>query len=302
MKILVTGVTGQLGADTAMCLLGRGHEVLGTGRRDVPAEELAGNPGFTYRSFSLTDPEKIRETFKEAKPDAVIHCASWTLVDDAQRPENLREVTAVNVESTRILAELSKETGAKFVYISTDYVFDGKGDSAHPADTDDFGPLNVYGQTKLKGEQVVAQVLRDFFVVRVSWTYGKYGNNFIKKILGAAKGRDTIKVVNDQFGTPTYTVDVARILADMVGSDKYGYYNVANTGGYVSRYDVAAAIISEAGLKTKLEPVASEEFKSPALRPKNSRLDVSKLEKMGFEPLPDWKESLKTYLHTLNED
>ena len=296
MTYLITGVTGQLGADVAEELLSRGAMVFGTGRKEEPPVSLSGKAGFTYRSFDLADPGTLRTVFLEARPDAVIHCASWTAVDDAEKEENREIVRIVNVESTRLLAELCREKEIKLLYVSTDYVFGGEGDKPYDADSTDFSPLNVYGATKLEGEKAVRETLEKYFVVRVAWTFGRYGNNFVEKMLRAAQGRESLNVVDDQFGTPTYTADAAEVLADIAGSEEYGTYNLAASGDYVSRAGFAREIFEQAGTDIKIVPVKTSDFKSPAKRPLNSRLDTGKLEAHGFKRLPDWRDGLKRYL------
>jgi len=296
MKYLVTGVTGQLGSDVAEELLGRGGTVFGTGRRPLPPDSLTGREGFEYLSFDLSDTDALRAAFDKAKPDAVIHCASWTAVDDAEKEENRDTVRAVNVLSTKSLAELCAASGAPLLYISTDYVFGGVGDAPYSADSTDFSPLNVYGATKLEGEKVVRDILEKYFVVRVAWTFGKNGNNFVKKMLRAAEGKASVNVVGDQFGAPTYTSDAAKVIADIAGSHEYGTYNLTASGGFVSRAGFAEAIFREVGTDVKVVPVKTSDYKSPAKRPLNSRLDSGKLSEHGFKLLPDWRDGLKRYL------
>ncbi|MDD7555377.1 dTDP-4-dehydrorhamnose reductase [Ruminococcus sp.] len=281
MKALVTGVKGQLGYDVVNELQQRGHEAVG-----VDIEEM-----------DITDAECVNRVITEAAPDVVIHCAAWTAVDAAEDAENIPKVRAVNAAGTQHIADACKQLGCRMIYISTDYVFSGQGTEPWTPDCKDFAPLNIYGQTKLEGELAVANTLDKFFIVRIAWVFGKNGNNFIKTMLNVGKKHDTIRVVNDQIGTPTYTYDLARLLADMAESEKYGYYHATNEGGYISWYDFACEIFRQAGYSTRVVPVTTEEYGlSKAARPFNSRLDKSKLTENGFTPLPDWRDALGRYL------
>ena len=281
MKALVTGVKGQLGYDVINELQQRGHEAIG-----VDIEEM-----------DITDAECVNRVITEAAPDVVIHCAAWTAVDAAEDAENIPKVRAVNAAGTQHIADACKQLGCRMIYISTDYVFSGQGTEPWTPDCKDFAPLNIYGQTKLEGELAVANTLDKFFIVRIAWVFGKNGNNFIKTMLNVGKKHDTIRVVNDQIGTPTYTYDLARLLADMAESEKYGYYHATNEGGYISWYDFACEIFRQAGYSTRVVPVTTEEYGlSKAARPFNSRLDKSKLTENGFTPLPDWRDALGRYL------
>lgn len=281
MKILVTGVKGQLGHDIVAELEKRGHEAVG-----VDVEEM-----------DITDGASVKRVFKEVRPEAVIHCAAWTAVDAAEEKENLSRVRAVNATGTRYIADECKKLDCKLIYISTDYVFDGQGTEPWRPDCKDYKPLNVYGQTKLEGELAVANTLKKYFIVRIAWVFGVNGNNFIKTMLKVGKTHETVRVVNDQIGTPTYTYDLARLLADMIESEKYGYYHATNEGGYISWYDFACEIYRQAGLKTTVIPVTTAEYRlSKASRPFNSRLDKSKLIENGFELLPTWQDALRRYL------
>ena len=239
----------------------------------------------------------VKKTISEINPDVVVHCAAWTAVDAAEDEENKDKVFAINVNGTRFIAESCKSIAAKMVYISTDYVFDGQGTAPCTADCKDYAPLNVYGKTKLEGELAVSRTLDNYFIVRIAWVFGVNGNNFIKTMLNVGKKFDTLKVVNDQIGTPTYTYDLSRLLVDMCETDKYGYYHATNEGGYISWYDFACEIFKQAGYTTKVNPVTTEEYGiSKAKRPFNSRLDKSKLSENGFELLPTWKDALQRYL------
>ena len=241
--------------------------------------------------------ESVEKTIKEIKPDVVVHCAAWTAVNAAEDEENRDKVFAVNVEGTKNIARICKEIDAKMVYTSTDYVFDGQGTEPWKPDCKEYAPLNIYGQSKLDGEFAVSEILNKYFIVRIAWVFGTNGNNFIKTMLKVGKKFDTIRVVNDQIGTPTYTYDLARLLVDMIETDKYGYYHATNEGGYISWYDFACEIFRQAGYSTNVNPVTTEEYGiSKAKRPFNSRLDKTKLVENGFTPLPDWQDALKRYL------
>ena len=304
MKVFVTGVAGQLGHDVMNELSKRGYEGVGT---DL-APEYSGvqdNSPVTkmpYVSLDITDASAVQATIKEVKPDVIIHCAAWTAVDMAEDDDKVEKVRAINAGGTQNIANVAKELDAKMVYISTDYVFDGQGEQAWEPDCKDYKPLNVYGQTKLEGELAVANKLDKYFIVRIAWVFGLNGKNFIKTMLNVGKTHDTVKVVNDQIGTPTYTYDLARLLVDMVETDKYGYYHATNEGGYISWYDFTKEIYRQAGLDTKVLPVTTAEYGlSKAARPFNSRLDKSKLVENGFTPLPTWQDALSRYLKEIKE-
>lgn len=304
MKVFVTGVAGQLGHDVMNELSKRGYEGVGT---DL-APEYSGvqdNSPVTkmpYVSLDITDASAVQATIKEVNPDVIIHCAAWTAVDMAEDDDKVEKVRAINAGGTQNIANVAKELDAKMVYISTDYVFDGQGEQPWEPDCKDYKPLNVYGQTKLEGELAVANTLDKYFIVRIAWVFGLNGKNFIKTMLNVAKTHDTVKVVNDQIGTPTYTYDLARLLVDMVETDKYGYYHATNEGGYISWYDFTKEIYRQAGLDTKVLPVTTAEYGlSKAARPFNSRLDKSKLVENGFTPLPTWQDALSRYLKEIKE-
>lgn len=304
MKAFVTGVAGQLGHDVMNELSKRGYEGVGT---DL-APEYSGvqdNSPVTkmpYVSLDITDASAVQATIKEVNPDVIIHCAAWTAVDMAEDDDKVEKVRAINAGGTQNIANVAKEIDAKMVYISTDYVFDGQGEQPWKPDCKDYKPLNVYGQTKLEGELAVANTLDKYFIVRIAWVFGLNGKNFIKTMLNVAKTHDTVKVVNDQIGTPTYTYDLARLLVDMVETDKYGYYHATNEGGYISWYDFTKEIYRQAGLDTKVLPVTTAEYGlSKAARPFNSRLDKSKLVENGFTPLPTWQDALSRYLKEIKE-
>jgi dTDP-4-dehydrorhamnose reductase len=281
MRVLVTGAKGQLGSDVVNELNSRKYETIG-----VDIEEM-----------DITDPESVNKIVVKANPDVVIHCAAWTAVDAAEDRDNISIVRSVNVKGTKNIANVCKKLDCKMIYISTDYVFSGRGTDPWKPDCRNYAPLNVYGQTKLEGELAVADALDKYFIVRIAWVFGVNGSNFIKTMLNIGKKYDTVRVVNDQIGTPTYTYDLARLIADMAESENYGYYHATNEGGYISWYDFACEIFKQAGYNTNVVPVTTEEYGiSKAKRPFNSRLDKSKLLENGFEPLPTWQNALKRYL------
>ena len=293
MKVLVTGVKGQLGHDCVNELTKRNHEIIG-----VDIEEM-----------DITDASSVDKVLREAAPDAVIHCAAWTAVDAAEDEENREKVRLVNAVGTENIAKVCRELNCKVMYISTDYVFDGQGTEPWQPDCKDYKPLNVYGATKLDGELAVSDNLDKYFIVRIAWVFGKNGKNFIKTMLNLGKNHDTIRVVNDQIGTPTYTYDLARLLVDMIETEKYGYYHATNEGGYISWYDFTKEIFRQAAELGHTEyteehvhviPVSTEEYGvSKAVRPVNSRLDKSKLTENGFRLLPTWQDALHRYLQEI---
>ncbi len=284
MKVLVTGVKGQLGYDVVKELTKRNHEAVG-----VDIEEM-----------DITDFSAVEKVLTAVKPDAVIHCAAWTAVDAAE--DNSDKVMKINVDGTANIAKVCKAIDAKMVYISTDYVFDGTGEAPWDPDCKDYAPQNVYGMSKLGGEKAVAEILSKYFIVRIAWVFGKNGNNFIKTMLRLSETHDTLRVVDDQIGTPTYTYDLSRLLVDMIETEKYGYYHATNEGGYISWAEFAAEIFKQAKKSTKVIPVTTAEYGlSKAKRPFNSRLDKSKLTLNGFERLPLWQDALKRYLEELGE-
>lgn len=288
-KILVTGVGGQLGFDVIKELRKRRISCIGS---DIIEKNDDG-----YIQLDITDKTAVEKTLTEIKPDAVIHCAAWTAVDAAEDEENRGKVFAVNADGTRNIAEACKKLDCKMLYISTDYVFNGQGTEPWTADCKDYAPLNVYGKSKLDGELAVAETLEKFFIVRIAWVFGLNGKNFIKTMINVGKKYDTVRVVNDQIGTPTYTYDLAGLLADMIQTDKYGYYHATNEGGFISWYDFCCEFYRLYGLDTKVVPVTTAEYGlSKAPRPFNSRLDKSKLTEMGFKPLPVWQDAVKRYL------
>jgi len=304
MKVFVTGVGGQLGHDVMNELHKRGYEGIGS---DIAPEYSGIQDGsdvtsMPYAAMDITNADMVRSILTEAKPDVVIHCAAWTAVDAAEDEDKVEKVRAINAGGTANIAAICKELNCKMVYISTDYVFNGKGDTPWMPDCKDYSPLNVYGQTKLEGELAVADTLTKYFIVRIAWVFGRNGNNFIKTMLNVGKKYDTLRVVNDQIGTPTYTLDLSRLLVDMIETEKYGYYHATNEGGYISWYDFACEIFRQAGYSTNVVPVTTEEYGlSKAARPFNSRLNKSKLIEMGFVPLPAWQDALARYLKEIEE-
>ena len=299
MKIFVTGVAGQLGHDVMNELAKRGYEGIGS---DLAPEYTGIQDGsavtkMPYVSLDITNKNAVEQTLEQIHPDVVIHCAAWTAVDMAEDDDKVEKVRAVNAGGTENIALVCKKLDCKMVYISTDYVFDGQGETPWDPDCKDYKPMNVYGQTKLEGELAVSRNLEKYFIVRIAWVFGVNGKNFIKTMLTVGKTHDTVRVVKDQIGTPTYTYDLARLLIDMVETDKYGYYHATNEGGYISWYDFTCEIYRQAGYDTKVIPVTTEEYgMSKAARPFNSRLDRSKLVKNGFTPLPTWQDALSRYL------
>ena len=293
MKVFVTGVGGQLGYDVMNELAGRGYECYGS---DILPKDKIALP-YKYVQLDITNQFAVEKVIYQIAPDAVIHCAAWTAVDAAEEEENKPKVMAINAIGSKYIAEACKKIDCKLVYISTDYVFNGEGTEPWQADCKEYAPLNVYGWSKLEGEKAVSDVLSKYYIVRIAWVFGKNGNNFIKTMLNVGKKYETLRVVNDQIGTPTYTFDLARLLVDMLETDKYGYYHATNEGGFISWYDFACEIFKQAGYNTKVLPVTTAEYGlSKAKRPFNSRLDKSKLLLNGFKPLPDWKDALKRYL------
>lgn len=289
MRVLVTGVGGQLGYDVMNELKKRGFEAIGT--------DAQGNCDVT---LDITDATAVAGAIGKIRPDALIHCAAWTAVDAAEEQEEL--VRSVNAKGTANLAEACKKIDCTMMYISTDYVFDGQGETPWQPDCKDYMPLNIYGQTKLEGELAVASTLERYFIVRIAWVFGKNGKNFVKTMLNVGKKYDTVRVVNDQIGTPTYTYDLARLLVDMIKTKKYGYYHATNEGGFISWYDFTKEIFRQAGYTTNVIPVTTEEYgMSKAARPFNSRLDKSKLAEAGFELLPAWQDALTRYLKEIEE-
>ena len=289
MKVFVTGVGGQLGYDVVNELRKRGIDCVGS--------DIIEKSDDNYVQLDITDKSAVEKALSEIKPDAVIHCAAWTAVDAAEDEENRARVYAVNADGTKNIASICRDLDCKMIYISTDYVFNGEGTAPWLPDCKDYAPLCVYGDSKLKGELAVSEILDKYFIVRVAWVFGIIGKNFIKTMLRAGKKFDSVRVVNDQIGTPTYTYDLAKLLTDMSESEKYGYYHATNEGGYISWYDFTKEIYRQAGYSTVVVPVTTEEYGlSKAKRPRNSRLDKSKLQENGFALLPTWQNALSRYL------
>lgn len=299
MKVFVTGVGGQLGHDVMNELHKRGYEGVGSdiAPRYAGAADGTAVTTMPYVQMDITDSAAVERVLNEVKPDVVVHCAAWTAVDLAEDDDKVQKVRAINAGGTENIAKVCKALDCKMVYISTDYVFDGQGTEPWQPDCKDYKPLNVYGQTKLEGELAVSENLEKYFIVRIAWVFGVNGKNFIKTMLNLGKTHDTLRVVNDQIGTPTYTYDLARLLVDMIETEKYGYYHATNEGGYISWYDFACEIFRQAGYAVRVIPVTTEEYGlSKAARPFNSRLDKRKLVENGFVPLPTWQDALRRYL------
>lgn len=306
MRFFVTGVCGQLGHDVVNELIKRGYSAIGS---DITDSYLGVQDGSEvtkapYVKLDITDEAAVKklfaEGFSDGKIDVIVHCAAWTAVDAAEDEANKPKVKAINADGSRYLAEAAKNIDAKMIYISTDYVFNGQGDTPWQPDQKDYAPLNYYGETKLMGEQAVSSTLSKYFIVRIAWVFGLNGKNFIKTMLNVGKTHPEVRVVNDQIGTPTYTLDLARLLVDMAETEKYGYYHATNEGGFISWYDFTKEIYKQAGMDTKVTPVTTAEYGlSKAARPFNSRLSKDKLVENGFKPLPDWKDAVKRYLEIL---
>ena len=303
MRVFVTGVNGQLGHDVVNELYKRGYEATGSDIAGtyVGINDFSPVTTMPYVKLDITDTEEVNRVISGLepglKPDVVIHCAAWTAVDMAEDDDKVELVRNVNAHGTENIAKACKNINAKMVYISTDYVFDGQGTKPWSPDCKDYKPLNVYGQTKLEGELAVSSILDKYFIVRIAWVFGLNGKNFIKTMINVGKSHDEVRVVNDQIGTPTYTLDLSRLLVDMIETEKYGYYHVTNEGGYISWYDFTKEIYKQYGLDTKVIPVTTEEYGlSKAKRPFNSRLDKTKLIENGFKPLPTWQDALRRYL------
>ena len=301
MKVFVTGVNGQLGHDVINELDKRGIEAVGSDITEKYVGHASDISSVSYVSLDITDKDAVSRVINVVHPDAIIHCAAWTAVDAAEDFDNRDRVYAINVEGTRYIATVAKQIDAKVLYLSTDYVFDGQGERPWEPDDKCYAPLSVYGKSKLDGELAIAEVMKKFFIVRIAWVFGLNGKNFIKTMINVGKTHDTVRVVNDQIGTPTYTYDLARLLVDMIQTDKYGYYHATNSesepGGYISWYDFCCEFFRQYGLETEVIPVSTAEYGlSKASRPYNSRLDKSKLVEAGFEPLPTWQDAVRRYL------
>lgn len=311
MKVFVTGVGGQLGHDVMNELAKRGYEGVGS---DIAPEYSGVQDGsavttMAYVPMDITDKASVEEILTKEQPDVVVHCAAWTAVDMAEDDDKVDKVRLVNAAGTENIALACKKLDCKMVYLSTDYVFDGLGTEPWQPDCKDYKPLNVYGQTKLEGELAVANNVEKYFIVRIAWVFGVNGKNFIKTMLNLGKTHDQIRVVNDQIGTPTYTFDLARLLVDMIETEKYGYYHATNEGGYISWYDFTVEIFRQAAAlghgeysadRLSVVPVTTAEYgASKAKRPFNSRLEKSKLAENGFTPLPTWQDALGRYLKVI---
>ena len=304
MKVFVTGVGGQLGHDVMNELYGRGIEAVGSDIAPAYSGVQDGSPvtGMPYVQLDITDEAAVSRVLTELQPDAVVHCAAWTAVDAAEDEDKRDKVMAINAGGTANIAKACRAIDAKMVYISTDYVFNGQGTKPWDPDCRDYAPLSVYGKSKLEGELAVSGTLEKYFIVRIAWVFGVNGKNFIRTMLNVGRTHDTVRVVNDQIGTPTYTRDLAVLLADMILTEKYGYYHATNEGGYISWYDFTCEIYRQAGYSTKVLPVTTAEYGlSKAARPFNSRLDRSKISRNGFTPLPDWKDALARYIKILQD-
>ena len=312
MRFFVTGVNGQLGHDVVNEIIKRGYEAVASDITETysglsDGTEVTKAP---YVQLDITDSEKVEKVILDLKADKVIHCAAWTAVDKAEDEENFEKVKAINVKGTESIAKACKKADLVMTYLSTDYVFNGKGETPWEPDDKNYAPINVYGKTKLDGELLVSSILEKYFIVRIAWVFGINGNNFIKTMLSVGKNHDELRVVNDQIGTPTYTLDLARLLVDMNETEKFGYYHATNEGGFISWYDFACEIFKRATKlnifdysKLKVNPVSTEEYGlSKAKRPFNSRLSKEKLTLNGFERLPDWKDALERYLKALKEE
>lgn len=278
-KVLVTGARGQLGQDLMILLRERGYDAF----------------GFSREELDITDMKKVKETFTSIRPDVVLHTAAYTKVDQAE--EEIDIAFAVNGWGTRNVAVASEEVGSKLVYISTDYVFDGEKGKPY-LEYDRTAPLNVYGASKEMGEQMVRDFHSHFFIVRTSWVYGSYGANFVKTMLRLGKEQPAVRVVNDQVGSPTYTVDLAKALLQLMETEKYGIYHLSNTG-QCSWYEFAKAIFEEAGMQVTVEPIPTEAFPRPAKRPKYSVLDHTAWRLNGFPPMPHWRDGLKRFFDVI---
>lgn len=299
MKVFVTGVCGQLGHDVVNESARRGYQSVGSDIQETYSGVADGSAVTMspYVQLDITDKDAVNKVIADIKPDVIVHCAAWTAVDAAEEEENRTKVDAINHLGTQYIAEATSAVDAKLLYISTDYVFDGQGERPWKPDDKCYAPLNVYGQSKLNGELSVSSILDKYFIVRIAWVFGLNGKNFIKTMINVGKTHDVVRVVNDQIGTPTYTLDLARLLVDMIETDKYGYYHATNEGGYVSWADLAEESYKIAGMNVNVVRVTTEEYGlTKAARPANSRMDKNKLIEAGFEPLPDWKNAVQRYI------
>ena len=298
MKFFVTGVGGQLGHDVMNGLYNRGYEGVGSDIAPEYSGAADGSPvtKMPYVAMDITDANAVKAVLAEVNPDVVIHCAAWTAVDMAEDDDKVEKVRVINAGGTQNIASVCNALDCKMIYISTDYVFDGQGIRPWEPDDPVVEPLNVYGQSKYEGEVAVEKYAPKHYIVRIAWVFGLNGKNFIKTMINLGKTHDTLTVVNDQIGTPTYTYDLARLLVDMLEKEEYGKYHATNEGGYISWYDFAKEIFAQAGMDVKVLPVSSAEYPAKAKRPSNSRMEKKKLDEHGFTRLPDWKDALGRYL------
>ena len=291
MKVFVTGSEGQLGYDIMRELSRSNHICIGA---DL-FEKTHNN--YPYIQLDIIDPIAVNRIISSFNPDVVIHCAAWTEVDAAEEPNNLQIVKSINTEGTRNIVNICKKLNCKMIYISTDYVFDGHGSEPWLPDCHQYHPLNIYGHSKLAGELIVASMLHKYYILRVEWMYGINGKNFVKTIINIGNKYDEVKVVYDQIGTPTYTVDISKLIIDMAEKERYGYYHAANEGGFISWYEFTSEIFRQTGITSKIVPVSTKEYgRSKANRPLNSRFDKSKLQENGFKLLPTWSDALTRFL------
>lgn len=295
MRIFITGTNGQLGYDVAKECLNRGYETIGCGTTAFSNNEL----DIDYVQLDLTNRQDVISVITNLHPDVIVHCAAWTDVNAAEIIDNYDKVYEINVKATTWLADIAHSIDAKIVYISTDYVFDGTGKKAWTPENIG-NPLNVYGSTKLRGEIFLSLLTPKHFIIRTSWVFGKNGKNFIKTMLTLSEKYDILNIVNDQIGRPTYTADLAQLICDMIITNKYGIYHATNSGEFISWSDFAKEIFKQTNKNIKINPVTSEMYGNNVKRPKNSRLDISKLEINGFNLLPDWKDALRRYLNENN--
>ena len=306
MKILVTGACGQLGYDVMNEALSRGHACIGTDivekeKRSFFQKDSLASQG-EYVTLDITDTTAVAKAIEELQPDIVVHCAAWTAVDLAEDEENYSKVFNINEKGTENIALACKKTKSKLIYISTDYVFDGNGSQAWSV-TDACDPINIYGKSKRAGELAVINNLEQYFIVRISWVFGCNGKNFVKTMLSLGEKYDSLRVVNDQIGSPTYTYDLAKLLIDMTETDRYGVYHATNEGDFISWYDFACKIFELSKMNVNLIPVTTEEYGvTKAKRPYNSRMDKTALLQNGFKLLPSWEDALERYLELIKNN
>ncbi len=304
MRFFITGINGQLGHDVAEAACARGHEVYGSDITEAYSGIAKLNCQLKgYDRLDITDEKSTLSLILDIKPDVVVHCAAWTAVDKAEEDDCRDTVMRVNSDGTRNIAKACSQTGCKLIYISTDYVFDGEGTKPWKPDDKNYSPINQYGLSKLMGEEAVSELLDKYYIVRISWVFGLNGSNFVKTMMKLSKNHDTLRVVNDQIGLPTYTKDLAVLITDMAETGEYGYYHACNSGDYISWYDFACEIFRQSDTDINVVPVSTAEYGlSKAARPKNSRLDTGKLSENGYHTLPDWRDALKRYLAELKEN